>query len=233
MEAGTRAAEGPVEAVEEALFSVSVAGEPAIALTASPGDPADLAAGHLLARGYPAEALRAATYAVDGGAVRVRLPEGAAADGACLREHRGREGLGHVLRCDRCAALLARGDAPLPADDTLRDLLARIFGPAPGVHAAGLAGAHDIALRVQDVGRHSAVDRLLGAALRQGLDPRDLGLVTTARVSGEIAFKAARAGLAWVASRSVPTTLALDVAALVGLPIVARAGSPRARTFAP
>ena len=52
-------------------------------------------------------------------------------------------------------------------------------------------------------------------------------------ISGGIAEKAARAGLAWVASRSVPTTLAVEIAAAAGLPIVARAAGKDARVFAP
>ena len=234
MEPRTRAAaQRPVEAVEEVRFSILVHGQPPSALTASPCDAADLAAGHLFARGYPADDLRSATYAVDGRTVRVELSDGAAEAGACLRTHLHAHGVGHVLDCAGCAALLRRGRVAPPDDETLRDLMAGIFGGAAGVHAAALARAGRIALRVEDVGRHSAVDRLVGAALRRGWDGSELGLATTARVSGEMAFKAARAGCAWIASRSVPTTLAVDIAGLVGLPIVARAGSTRARTFGP
>jgi FdhD protein len=81
------------------------------------------------------------------------------------------------------------------------------------------------------VGRHNGVDKAIGAALLAGADLGALGLLTTARISGEIAEKAARAGVAWVASRSVPTTLAVELAATAGLPLVARAGSPDARVF--
>ena len=70
-----------------------------------------------------------------------------------------------------------------------------------------------------------------GAAVLEGADLRTLGLVTTARISGRIAAQAARAGLAWIASRSVPTTLALEIAGVAGIPVVARAPSPEARVF--
>ena len=54
-------------------------------------------------------------------------------------------------------------------------------------------------------------------------------LVTTARISGGMAAKAARAGLPWIASRSVPTTLALEIASLAGITVFARAAGPDAR----
>lgn len=224
-------ADRTVEPVEEVVYRILWGDARAVALTASPCDPADLAAGHLLALGFAADELRRARYLVTGTEVRVEPPGPAADVGACLREHRPEEGVAHVLRCPDCAALLGRGRAPLPGEAGLRAIMAEILGPAPGVHAVGLAGAEGLELRVEDVGRHSGVDRTLGAAARRGLDLAGLGLATSARVSGEIAFKAARAGVAWIASRSVPTSLALEIAGAAGIPLVARAGSPRARAF--
>ena len=48
-------------------------------------------------------------------------------------------------------------------------------------------------------------------------------LLVTSRISGEIALKAGRAGLAWIASRSIPTTLALRIAQAASIPLVGRA----------
>jgi FdhD protein len=74
------------------------------------------------------------------------------------------------------------------------------------------------------VGRHNAVDRALGAAFLAGDGPQGCGLVLSARISGQMAMVAARAGIAWIASRSVPTRLALEIARAAGLPLIARAG---------
>ncbi|MDP3909695.1 MAG: formate dehydrogenase accessory sulfurtransferase FdhD, partial [Gemmatimonadales bacterium] len=51
------------------------------------------------------------------------------------------------------------------------------------------------------------------------------GLLVTGRISAELAFKAARAGLAWVATPSVPSTLALTIASGTGMVLVGRAVS--------
>jgi FdhD protein len=223
---------GAVEPVEEQVYAVTLSGTPVAALTASACDPVELAAGHLLGRGHPWDALSAAAFRVDDGAVDVDLTPEAADAGACLRAHRTSQGVAHVLGCGDCRALLGAGDAPLPAPDELRALMGELYGESSGVHAAGLVRGTELIIRLEDVARHAALDRLAGAALRRGWDPAGLGLVTTARISGEMAYKAARAGLAWVASRSVPTTLAARIAAAAELPIVARAGTPRQRMFA-
>ncbi|HSM35617.1 MAG TPA: formate dehydrogenase accessory sulfurtransferase FdhD [Longimicrobiales bacterium] len=224
-----RAAGRAVDAVGETVLRIEVDGGATRTLTASAGEPADLAVGHLLALGYDARALRAARIACSPGVVRVALPDGRG--NAPVGEHDG--GAAHVIACEACAARLVRGRAAPPGPEALRALMTALLDGNAGVHGAALVRGDEIVHRVEDVGRHAAVDRLVGAALRRGWDARELGLATTARISGDIAYKAARAGLAWIASRSVPTTLALEIAALVDLPIAARAGSARARLFRP
>ena len=66
---------------------------------------------------------------------------------------------------------------------------------------------------------------VIGAVLMQRRDPTGLGLLVTGRISAELAFKAARAGLSWVATVSVPTTLAVTIAARAGVVLVGRAVS--------
>jgi FdhD protein len=62
-----------------------------------------------------------------------------------------------------------------------------------------------------------------------GRSPVGLGLLVTGRISAELAFKAARAGIAYVATPSVPSTLALAIAKRAGVQLVGRAvsGSPQ------
>jgi FdhD protein len=132
----------------------------------------------------------------------------------------------------------AAGDRATPLTDysaAFRELYARAthYRDTGGIHAAAIFQDGELVAHAEDVARHNTVDKVIGAAARAGMVPARAGLVLTARVSGEMARKAARAGLAWIASRSVPTTLALAVAGRVGLSIVARAASADARVFTP
>jgi len=69
---------------------------------------------------------------------------------------------------------------------------------------------------------------VIGAAVLARRRIAGLGLLVTGRISAELAFKASRAGLAWVATPSVPSTLALTIAQRSGMILVGRAvsGSP-------
>jgi FdhD protein len=98
-----------------------------------------------------------------------------------------------------------------------------------GVHAAALTDGETLLHHAEDIGRHNAVDKVLGAAVVEGRDPTDLMLLVTGRISGELAFKAARARLSLVATPSVPSTIAVDIARAAGMLLIGRAvsGSPQ------
>ena len=122
-----------------------------------------------------------------------------------------------------------RGEIPPLA--TMRALFKEMFHRGAlyeetgGVHAAALTDGHALLQHAEDIGRHNAVDKVIGGALL-GRTPLDgLGLLVTGRISAELAFKAARAGIAWVATPSVPSTLALAIAYRAGVILVGRAVS--------
>ncbi|HQR16808.1 MAG TPA: formate dehydrogenase accessory sulfurtransferase FdhD [Gemmatimonadales bacterium] len=98
-----------------------------------------------------------------------------------------------------------------------------------GVHAAALTDGAELFHHAEDIGRHNAVDKVLGAALLARRPVSGLGLLVTGRISAELAYKAARAELAWVATPSVPSTLAVEVARRSGMVLVGRAvsGTPQ------
>jgi FdhD protein len=102
-----------------------------------------------------------------------------------------------------------RGDPP-PAE-TLRALFKQLFAAGArynetgGIHAAALTdGTAALLFHAEDIGRHNAVDKVIGAAVLARTPVVGRGLLVTGRISAELAFKASRAGLAWVATPSVP-----------------------------
>ena len=158
---------------------------------------------------------------------------------------------------ERLAAVQAEGRRPVlasgcgvegcplrgmpPAAERLRALFKALFARGErykdtgGIHAAALAEPDEadpdrsLVAHAEDIGRHNAVDKSIGGALLAGRRVAGLGLLVTGRISAELAFKAARAGLAWVATPSVPSTLAVEIARRSGMVLVGRAvsGSPQ------
>jgi FdhD protein len=125
----------------------------------------------------------------------------------------------------------ARGQ--VPSLEQLRGLFKQLFAKGErykdtgGIHAAALVdtAATSLIAHAEDIGRHNAVDKTLGGALLAGRPVEGLGLLVTGRISAELAFKAARAGLAYVATPSVPSTLAVEIARRSGMVLVGRAVS--------
>jgi FdhD protein len=125
----------------------------------------------------------------------------------------------------------ARGE--VPNLEQLRALFKALFAQGErykdtgGIHAAALVdhGSTSLIAHAEDIGRHNAVDKSLGVALLARRPISGLGLLVTGRISAELAFKAARAGLAYVATPSVPSTLAVEIARRSGMVLVGRAVS--------
>jgi len=120
---------------------------------------------------------------------------------------------------DDRATITAATLATLP--DRLRDRQ-KVFDSTGGIHAAGLFTTDGELLAVrEDVGRHNAVDKVLGwALLDRSLPLAGCVLMVSGRSSFELAQKAAMAGVPILAAVSAPSSLAVDVAAEQGMTLI-------------
>lgn len=222
----------------EQIVSIALNGVRRVVMTCSPGDIDALALGHILAEGWISRASDVHSLTVDEedaprrSSALVEVDADLLQRTEMLRRHQTLHGCGlrHVLDCDRNAiAPVHAPEAVVDAAVLLRALFAATDEAAPdgGVHAAALSDGAGLDPISVDVARHCAVDRAIGRGIRQhgGLDT--LGLVCSARISGAIALKAVRARLGWIASRSVATTLAHEIADAYGIRLLERGRSAR------
>jgi FdhD protein len=101
-----------------------------------------------------------------------------------------------------------------------------------GVHNCGLATTKKILLFRADIGRHNAVDMILGECFLKELDTSDKILITTGRITSEILIKAAKMKIPTLISRSAATSLSLDLAHKLNMTVIGyvRGGSILAYT---
>ena len=194
---------------------------------ATPCDLAELALGFSLSEALIADAgelrIEDISESLDGIAIRMTIP---AARAAALAQRRhnlpGYGGCGICGSADVESVLRAppRIASPLRIDEAaLHRALAALHARQPlnaatgATHAAGFAQRDGALLLVrEDVGRHNALDKLIGAMVSQRLDPAAGFAIVTSRASYELAMKAAQVGIPLLAAISAPTSLAIAMA---------------------
>ncbi len=90
-----------------------------------------------------------------------------------------------------------------------------------GVHSAAVGdGKGELLLYAEDIGRHNTFDRIAGEAFLKGLDLAGKLLVTSGRVSAEMAAKAAAVGIPLIATRTSPTDMAIKICEEAGITLI-------------
>jgi FdhD protein len=232
-----RATQATDRVAEEVALEVRLHGEPFSVIMRTPGADLDLTAGFLFTEGVVRDASDIA--ALNAGAapnvVDVTLSPARAAVVPDLLGSRRQVAMNSSCgMCGRRSLESLEIDAPPLAvrwtvasdtigrlPDQLRDAQS-VFAETGGLHAAGVFDTKgSLIVSAEDVGRHNAVDKLLGRLLMAGHLPlEDSLLVVSGRSSFEIVQKAFLGGLPLIAAVSAPSSLAIELAARSGITLL-------------
>lgn len=217
---------------EEIAVAIMAGRRSAAVMIASPADYADLGWGFALTEGLAARpsdiagcdvAIEASGVRVtlrisrEAGAVRERVLPGRSSCGLC--------GVSDLKQAIRTVPQVAPGGAMAP--EILHAAFVALEAHQPlnahthAVHAAAHIRSDGTLTEVrEDVGRHNALDKLVGALARAGIDPAEGAVLLTSRASYEMVDKAAMAGVRILAAISAPSALALRKARAAGMTLV-------------
>ncbi len=221
--------------VTEAPLELRLTGTPIAVLMRTPGDDAELALGFALTEAivlHPREVAEVrALPDPEGNRYELVL-----ADGVEVDPEQFRRNLYTTSSCGVCGKasidavrIAAPPPPPGPALDpaVLGGLPAKMrarqetFAATGGLHAAALfAPAGELVVLREDVGRHNAVDKVVGAVAAGAWPPGERVLLVSGRVSFEMVQKAAVAGIPVVAGVSAASSLAVDLGEELGLTVI-------------
>lgn len=249
--AATQWHDGQVEArtesvVEETPVALVYNGLPHVVMMATPADLEDFVLGFSFTEGLIRSAADLKTIEVIRYSQGVELqittsPECEAVIAGRTRRLVGRTGCG-ICGTDSIAAVLrevravstGRRTAPGVIHAAFASLARqqRLNAAAGALHAAGWAsGNGDVEFVREDVGRHNALDKLIGALLKRGSDPNDGFIAITSRASFEMVQKGMAFGAPMVAAISGPTGLAVRLAHQAGMTLVGFARADRLTVY--
>lgn len=227
-------APGPEEGfvVVEVPLEIAVGDALVAILMHTPGLEKELAVGYCLGEGIVPDAGAIASVDADGGEVakrvNLRLRPGISLDAAKLAKPRFiRSGCAANAPSDWACTVPPLGPGVAVSESALRESLKRLtaaqeaYKVAGGIHAAGVFSVSGEAVVVcEDIGRHNAVDKALGACVLRGIPLDDKFLLGTGRASYEFVTKSARLGVSLVASLSSPTSLSVQLADVLNQTLV-------------
>ena len=231
-EDGVRSDADDIVAVEEPL-EIRVGEKPVSVTLRTPGEDFDLAAGFLFSESIlasPAD-VESIRHWGSPNVVRVGVREEVKLDLGRLQRH-----FYSTSSCGVCGKVsidaLRVQVAPIASDARMRaDVIASLpeklraeqqaFEATGGIHAAGIFTTGGELLRVrEDVGRHNAVDKVIGSFFREDVSLADRVLVVSGRTSFEIVQKALVARVAILAAVGAPSSLAIELAAELNLTLL-------------
>jgi len=224
---------------EEVPVNLAYNGQPHVVMMATPRDLEDFARGFSLSEGVLVSVAQIADVKVDEveGGIMINVltvPKAKVAKERQARSMEGRTGCG-ICGMQRLDQVVRNVRPVKPGFKVDSRAIARAFAELPerqimnrdnkSLHAAAWCGPDgEIRLLREDVGRHTALDKLIGALAQADADTAGGFVLMTSRCSFELVQKASSVGIPCLATVSAPTSLALDLAGRAGLVLASLSG---------
>lgn len=226
----------------EVPLTIVVNNEELATLLCSPAGLKELAVGYLLAEGFINSADDLAAIALNEKSVVVKIDTKQPLDRSFIEKKRiitsgcGRgETFFNYQDFSACPPVVS--DLKISAQ-TILGLVAEfqkrseLFKETGGVHSAALCRNGKIAALAEDIGRHNAVDKIIGEVTLRGESVNGKFLLTSGRISSEIMVKAARLKVPLIVAHSAPTSLAVRIAKQLQITLVGFARGFRLNVYA-
>ncbi|NLF45475.1 MAG: formate dehydrogenase accessory sulfurtransferase FdhD [Syntrophomonadaceae bacterium] len=217
--------------VIETTMQIVLNGVELVNIACSPQDTIQLAIGYLLSEGYVKSPADISFIDADDPCC-IKIKSSASLDlssnsiriNSCLGRGRMHE---ELVPLDAGGKSVSYASAHVLNIINELDASSQTFKQTGGVHSAGLADNQQLLFRFEDIGRHNAVDKVIGQAFLQQIDLSDKCLLLSGRIAAEILIKAARNGIPFILSRSAPTLKAVEKAEEIGLTVIGFARGQR------
>jgi FdhD protein len=243
----TRVREGERSEMEdlvarEFLFTLVVNGQELVTLACTPAALLEFTVGFLAAEGLITRIAEITSLEIDeqGGLGRVEIDRpdlsveelrhtatrtSGCGRGLTFRQHRS------FLELEPVCSSLRLPAAQVPSLIRSMEQQSTLFRATGAVHSAALCTAEEVLVVQEDIGRHSALDKLVGAAWLQGLPMEDKVVLSSGRITAEMITKVARQRIPVVVSRCAPSDLAVRYAQGLELTLVGFARGRRMNIY--
>lgn len=237
-----RVSEVPDVVVCEYPFTIYINGEETVTLMCSPKSFSHLTLGYLLSEGFINEKSDMESVKIDEekGAAYVKLSKEAGSLTYSKGRRKPAKGCsGGAIFYNACDFMQFK-----PLDNKLQirhnNILSlmeefaaksEIFRDTGGVHGAALSDGEKILIFNEDIGRHNALDKVIGEAFEQDMAFENKIILTSGRVSSEMLIKTAKRNIPVIISRSAPMDLALKIAKEINLTIIGFARGKRMNVY--
>lgn len=221
-----------IEAIREVPLTIYLNGREVVTLLCTGKHPRHLAVGFLKSDALlsdPAQLLGVDIQ--DEGAritARVTVRHDPWADGRTIQRSIT-SGCGKGTNFDRNVATISRRRIHSDLKVTPKQILAlaaelkkrsTLYARTRGCHNSSLCSAQSMLLFREDIGRHNAIDMIMGECFLEGISTADKMIVSTGRVASEILLKTVRIGVPLIASTAVATSFSVELARAIGMTLI-------------